>query len=160
MNILSIDPGNKQSGYYYVSKKDKRLFDLIDNEILLNLINKQYGIIDKLVIEMVASYGMAVGQTIFDTCVWIGRFQQVAVMNNIEVELVYRKDVKLHLCNSVRAKDSNVKQALIDRFAMNPNINHGKGHKSSPDFFYGFKKDIWQAFALWVYYNDIQEVKK
>ena len=35
-----------------------------------------------LVIEMVASYGMAVGETVFETCVWIGKFMQIA--ENIE----------------------------------------------------------------------------
>lgn len=75
--------------------------------------NSEY---DLLVIEMIASYGMAVGQTVFETCVWIGRFVEIASFNNIKFEYIYRKDEKMNLCYSMKAKDSNIRQALIDRF--------------------------------------------
>lgn len=65
---------------------------------------------------MVASYGMAVGKTVFDTCVWIGRFTELAKLQNIEVEYIYRKEEKINLCKSMKAKDSNIRQSLIDRF--------------------------------------------
>ena len=65
---------------------------------------------------MVASYGMPVGKEVFETCVWIGRFKELAIMNNKEVEYIYRKDEKMNICYSMRAKDSNIRQALIDRF--------------------------------------------
>ena len=75
--------------------------------------NSEY---DLLVIEMIASYEMAVGQTVFETCVWIGRFVEIASFNNIKFEYIYRKDEKMNLCYSMKAKDSNIRQALIDRF--------------------------------------------
>lgn len=59
---------------------------------------------------------MAVGATVFDTCVWIGQFKQKAIENDIPVEFIYRKDEKMNLCHSMKAKDSNIRQALIDRF--------------------------------------------
>lgn len=77
--------------------------------------NSEY---DLLVIEMIASYGMAVGQTVFETCVWIGRFVEIASFNNIKIEYIYRKDEKMNLCHSMKAKDSNIRQALIDRFGI------------------------------------------
>jgi hypothetical protein len=56
-----------------------------------------------------------------------------------EAELVYRRDVKLHHCHSAKAKDANITQALIDRFA--PGVpNRGKGTKAEPGWFYGFKR--------------------
>ena len=71
-------------------------------------------------------------------------------------DLIYRKDVKLHLCHTTKAKDSNITQALIDRFASGE-PNRGKGTKAAPGWFYGFKADIWQAYALAVLAADTRE---
>lgn len=71
-----------------------------------------------LVIEMVASYGMAVGETVFETCVWIGKFMQIAENRKMLVKKIYRKDEKMNICHSMKAKDSNIRQALIDRFGV------------------------------------------
>ena len=71
-----------------------------------------------LVIEMVASYGMAVGETVFETCVWIGKFMQIAENSKMPVKKIYRKDEKMNICYSMKAKDSNIRQALIDRFGV------------------------------------------
>ena len=75
-----------------------------------------HGEYDLLVIEMIANYGMAVGKTVFDTCVWIGRFIEIAEHRHTETEYIYRKDEKMNICHSMKAKDSNIRQALIDRF--------------------------------------------
>ena len=69
---------------------------------------------------------------------------------NCKVERLYRKDIKLHLCNSVKAKDSNIIQALKDRFG-------DKGTAKKKGYFYGFSKDIWQAMAVGVTYLDKQK---
>jgi hypothetical protein len=69
---------------------------------------------------------------------------------------VPRRDVKLHLCGSVKANDGNIRQALIDRFASEQR-NSGKGVKNEPGFFYGFHSDIWQAMGLAVYWMDTQK---
>lgn len=91
---------------------------------------------------------MAVGQTVFETCVWIGRFKEIAEAQNIKVDYIYRKDEKMNLCYSMKAKDSNIRQALIDRFGP-------VGTKKNPGWFYGFKKDIWAAYAVGVTYCDM-----
>jgi hypothetical protein len=108
---------------------------------------RQTKAIDVFAIEMVASYGMAVGKHVFDTCVWIGRFVQA--IHPREHKYVYRKEEKLCLCGSMKAKDSNIRQALIDRYAKH-DFKNGKGVKKNPDTFYGVSKDAWQAIAVGV----------
>lgn len=61
---------------------------------------------------------MAVGETVFETCVWVGRFIEAVSNYDIEYTKIYRKDEKMNLCQSMRAKDSNIRQALIDRFGI------------------------------------------
>ena len=69
-------------------------------------------------------------------------------------ELIYRMDEKINLCHDSRAKDSNIRQALIDRFAPNA-ANGGKGTKLNPSIFYGFSADQWAAMAVGVTYADL-----
>ena len=156
--ILAIDPGNKESGYV-LTYDDLVIIDKgkEENENIIDMIKEVIkGLdIEHVAIEMVASYGMPVGVEVFETCVWIGKFTQCCKENlNIEPRFIYRKDEKMNLCRSMKAKDSNIVQALIDRFAPNT-PNKGKGTKKEPGWFYGFKKDIWQAYAVAVTYYDM-----
>lgn len=143
--ILAIDPGNIQSAYCIIDEETYKPveFGKVDNKELLELI--PYRDYSKAVIEMVACYGMPVGKEVFDTCVWIGKF--LNEINREEENLIYRKDVKINLCNSMKAKDSNIRQALIDRFGE-------VGTKANKGFFYGFKSDIWSAYAVGITYLD------
>ena len=155
--IFAIDPGNTESGYALIRMPDFKLleFGKVANENLLTLIPSAVGQSDALAIEMVASYGMAVGKSVFDTCVWIGRFIQAAEK---EHTFVYRKEEKICLCGSLKAKDGNIRQALIDRYATF-DFKNGKGVKKNPDTFYGVSKDVWQAIAVGVtYYEKLKEI--
>ena len=163
--ILAIDPGNIESGVVVIRERDLKPLaaEKITNEELLdNLLMDRYErleeteTINHVAIEMIASYGMAVGQSVFETCVWIGRFIQALEDNyyNDSLKFIYRKDEKMNLCHSMKAKDSNIVQALIDRFAPNT-PNRGKGTKLNPGWFHGFKSDIWQAYAVGVTYYDM-----
>jgi len=158
--ILAIDPGNTVSGYALIDSTTRRPIEVgkIPNDELLDrllewcvggLVDEQ-PLIHHLAIEMIASYGMAVGKEVFETCVWIGRFIEVS---GCGLAPIYRRDVKLHHCLDSRAKDSNIRQALVDRFAPGQ-PNHGKGTKSEPGWFHGFRADVWQAYALAVLVAD------
>lgn len=155
--ILAIDPGNEQSAIVLLTDDtlkpiwhEKERNVVILNERIPALVNRYR---PDVAIEMVASYGMAVGKSVFDTCVWIGRFWE-ACRNAPRRELIYRIDEKINLCKDSRAKDANIRQALIDRFALNI-PNGGKGTKKNPGFFYGFSADQWAAMAVGVTYADM-----
>lgn len=150
LKVIAIDPGDVMSAYVVLNQDYDILdFGKLKNEELVKLL--QENTYSHLAIEMIASYGMAVGKTVFETCVWIGRFWE-----NVKAdckEFVYRKEEKTNLCGSMKAKDSNIRQALIDRFAKF-DFKNGKGTKKEPDTFYGFKADIWAAMAVGVTYLD------
>ncbi len=150
VKILAIDAGNTESAYVFCTK-DYEIIDKgkVPNDEMLTIV--KMGDYEELVLEMVACYGMPVGKEVFDTCVWIGRFWEASM--TMTRAYIYRKEEKLNLCNSMRAKDSNIRQALIDRFARF-DYKNGKGTKKNPDFFYGFKSDIWAAYAVAVTYID------
>jgi len=166
MRVLAIDPGNKESGWVVVDAATHRplAFDKTDNDVLLGWLytTGTLGVsrvpeFDHAAIEMVASYGMAVGAEVFETCVWIGRYYEAFRRAHMSPPtLIKRQPVKLHHCHSPKANDSNVRQALVDRFAPGEK-NFGKGTKANPGFFYGFSADVWQAYALAVYAVDTME---
>ena len=171
MKILAIDPGNTESAYVLM-RDDYSLMLMpggnssgkLDNDFMLNMLKStctlySSGLVDSsltVVIEMVASYGMAVGKEVFDTCVWIGRFAQAAMERGAKVDYVYRMQEKIALCHDSRAKDANIRQALIDRFARFDKKS-GKGTKTRPDTFYGFRADMWSAFAVGATWLDKQK---
>ena len=148
--ILAIDPGPVQSAYVQWDGKVLEGFGLEDNREVLELLGLSNAAPKDMVIEQVRSYGMPVGASIFDTVFWSGRFCEAW---HGEFHQMPRLKVKQHICHDSRAKDSNIIQALVDRFAYGQR-NRGKGIKKEPGFFYGFKADIWQAFALAVTWYD------
>lgn len=101
----------------------------------------------KIFMETIQSYGMPVGQEVFDTCFFIGRLMEKFEDRGFPYEMVKRTEIKLHHCKSTRAKDTNIKAALVERFG-------DKGTKAAPGFFYGVKGDEWSACAIAVYGHD------
>jgi hypothetical protein len=128
MRILAIDPGYIASAslVYLTGSKTITEARLQTNGSLLESLGGLRDQTDLLAIEMIASYGMPVGREVFETCVWVGKFIERYHRASVHV---YRKDVKMHLCHTMRAKDSNVRQALIDRFGGE---NAAIGNKKCP----------------------------
>ena len=150
--ILALDPGTTQTGYiFYDGRVSRGIQDgsfecgILPNAEMLGLVKAWNG---PLACEMIASYGMAVGREVFETCVWIGRFIQ-AHHSPDKVQLIYRQQVKLHLCKSTKAKDANVRQAIIDLFEPSgcgtvPQV----GTKSNPGPLYGVSSHVWPALGV------------
>jgi len=182
--IIAIDPGNEMSGYVIIDiskgfpgiplhfgKVTERQLKWKIRSFYLDCLNM--GISGSRVhsaIEMVASYGMAVGQTVFDTCAVIGRLEQYITEKGVDIvsrlddnlisnnnHRVYRKKVSaeginsvtMELCNTTRAKDTNIRQALLDLY---PATGGGKtpqvGIKNKKGPLFGISKDMWSALAV------------
>ena len=154
--ILAIDPGPEKSAWLIYNSETKlpEKFNINENRYLMYNLPSA----DEMVIEMVASYGMSVGKSVFETCVWTGRFiQEWLVEQGKEAVKIYRHQVKMHLCNSMRAKDSNIRQTLIDKFSP---TGGGKcpqiGTRKQKGPLYGITKDLWSALAIAVTYTDFE----
>ena len=154
MKLLAIDPGNILTAYCLMDENYRPLCkDKVENVGALGFITEHAVEIDHIAVEMIASYGMAVGAEVFETCVMIGRIEQLADELGIEHSRVFRMEEKQFICHDSRAKDANIRRALIDRFAKH-DLARGTGTKNNPDWFYGFKSDIWAAFAVGVVWLD------
>lgn len=155
MKVLAIDPGNEESAYCVIDVKTLRPVDFgkIENEELRHYIRQyQFSEEDRAAVEMIASYGMGVGAEVFDTARWIGRYEECLLrLLNEPPTLIYRMQEKMHICHNSKAKDTNIRIALIDRFAQHDK-KAGKGTKKNPDWFYGFAADVWAAYAVGITY--------
>ena len=144
-SIVAIDPGNEKSAV--IEWDGSRILNaqiLLNNDLLWDL-----GFMrpSRLVIEQIRCYGMPIGATTIDTVFWSGRFVQAWTG---EFFLIPRMAVRMHLCHTSRAKDSNIRQALIDRFGKPPT------KKEVNEIYNGYKisRDLWAAWGLAVTFLD------
>jgi hypothetical protein len=149
MIIWAIDPGPKESAFLIWDGSVIHSKAIDDNESILHYMGLPDHNRDiQLAVEWIEAMGMAVGKEVFETCLWVGRFVQAY---GGPFKLVGRKSgVKMHLCQSTRATDANIRQALIDRFGP-------VGTKKAPGLLYGLKSHLWAAFAVAVTAFDQQE---
>lgn len=151
--IIAIDPGPQESAYLVWDGSCVVAFGKISNDGLIlkfRSIAESEGA-NRCVIEMIACYGMAVGAEVFETCVWIGRFMEAFGAHRCD--RITRGEVKVHVCNSRKAKDANVRQALIDRFGGPSSIKRGGE-------LYKVAGDVWAALALAVTWWDSRAVRQ
>lgn len=156
--ILAVDPGPVQSAFVVYDSDAQAILRkaILPNDEMLLAIRTQVACgANPLAIEMVESYGMPVGREVFETVRWAGRFEERYrnYLLHPGVHLIPRRDVKLHLCNSSRAKDSNIRQALLDKLGA-------IGTKMAPGPLYGMKKDLWAALAVAVTFAEASAEKR
>ena len=154
--IFAVDPADKLSGWCLLMGSTYRpiRFGKSSNADMFDTVRTlPPGLHTVVVIEMVASYGMPVGREVFETCVTIGRIEQLCDSLGMDHARIYRQEEKLTICHSPKANDATIKQALVDRFASGER-NYGKGTKKNPGWFYGFHADVWSAYAVGVTYLD------
>lgn len=148
MILLAVDPGTTESAWVRFFDGAPTQFGTIPNEEMLSFLRDEQQCSRHLAIEMLASYGMPVGAEVFETAVWIGRFIEAW---GGPFTKVYRKDVKLHLCQSPRAADPNVRQAIIDKYGGKANAI---GKKKTQGPLYGVSGDVWAALAVAITWSE------
>jgi len=151
MIYLGIDPGPVESAFVWwdsVAEKVVRLESIPVFNLDLFTMPPLLKMVDHVSIEWIECFGMAVGQEVFRTVAGIGWFANLMAGNYGPLRLVPRRAVKLHLCNSMRAKDANVRQALIDRFGP-------VGTKKQPGKLYGVATHFWAALGVAVYSAEV-----
>lgn len=171
--MIAIDPGPLESAYVWTDESGRIIRAAkVPNAELLRLleIGAEIGpsLLDGLrsdarafhetpiAIEMIASQGMAVGQEVFETCVWVGIFIHATGRGLAGVTRVKRHEVKMHLCHHPRANDSNIRQAIIDRYGGK---DAAIGKKAKPGPLYGISGDQWQALAVALVVLDRQKTE-
>lgn len=147
--IFAIDAGTFQSAYVRTDCKEITSKGIVPNEQLLAML-RNLNKTDRVAIEMIACYGMPVGREVFETCLWIGRFIEAYESTHFgKADLIYRREVKMELCGTMKAKDANIRQALIDIF---PQTGGGKtpaiGTKTKQGELYGMKSHMWAALGV------------
>lgn len=201
MNVFAVDPG-KISAWVLMSPTEihvkgrcsqVEILDLAREIARGNLSFRGVGI-EHIVIENIGHYGtgMPAGRDVFDTCRLIGRMEEIferkmessaPSLNQALTHLIKRQSIKTHLCGRSTAKDSNVRQAVIDRFGGNakaiggkrcPNCK-GKGWKGSgrpiclpcdgcgwetkPGPLHGIASHEWSALAAGLYFIEQSQPK-
>ncbi len=147
IRLLAIDPGPTESAFVvWDGEKIESYRNECPNGEMLDVV-RRHALSEpqgRIAIEMIACYGMAVGQETFETCVWIGRLMErwyTFASGEREPERIVRGKVKMHLCHSMQAKDANIRQAIIDRLGA-------PGKKKTPGATFGIAGDGWAALAV------------
>jgi hypothetical protein len=156
--LFALDPGTEHSAVAWIGDSGRACGYIWTNDNMLSWLRA--GILDDerthLVIEQVESFGMAVGREVFETVFWSGRFAEAWEQSGASAtwSMLGRKAVKLTLCGSARAKDANIRQALLDRFGGK---EKAIGKKAAPGPLYGVRSHLWAALALAVAYQEQEQ---
>lgn len=161
MSVLAIDPGYEQSAWVLFDGQRVVRHGIHANVAMMArfIVSRDplfaetdgFGAPEAVVFEQIESFGMAVGREVFETVFWTGRMFQAACGMALRVDRMSRKRVKLHLCESTRAQDSNIRTALMDRFGGK---EAAVGRVKSQGPLYGIKSHEWSALAIAVTWWD------
>ena len=142
-SVIAIDPGNVKSALVVWDGERIQLTRHCPNDDIVRYLHDWQHSGYPLAIEQVKSYGKPIGDTVLDTVLWSGRFIEAYGSSN--VYRIPRKEVVAHLCGNARSGDSDVRQAIINRFGGK---DRAIGTKASPGPLHGVVNDLWAALAV------------
>lgn len=144
---MGIDPGPTQSAFCLFDGEKVWNPSIVANDVLISMIpfptHADPNVI--VAVEHLQCFGLAVGAEVFETAYWIGEIRRACRYREVSFVKILRSEVKMHLCHSMKAKDANIRQALIDKFGGR---EKAIGKKKSPGPLHGVYGDIWSALAI------------
>lgn len=155
--IVAVDPGYRESAYVVFDGERIEAHDILSNDDLLLFLSGSIAWVRPvLVLEQMQLFASSfgVGQEIFDSCFWSGRFAQV--WSPRKWDRILRSKVRGHLGAS-KGGDAAVRAALINRFGPYKETAIGVKSKQGPLF--GIKSHEWSALAIAVTWHDLHAEK-
>jgi len=165
MELFCIDTGTTQSAYCLFNTENNNIQEIgiLANNLLAKKLRTMESLDTRLVLEMFKSYGMAVGDSVLLSCLWIGRFIECA--KGLQAyELIPRKTIVSKLCGRATGKDSNVRQAIIDHFCSTNHYRGGEYYQAGQSAksitkkggsLHKISKDMWASLAIALTFEDI-----
>lgn len=140
--IYAIDPGPTESALVILGNppdpQEHIPARFIPNDAMLEYLRRHTDGLGLLCVEWLECQGAVVGASTFATAFAAGRFVEAWGGPHA---LILRRDVKLHLCASVKAKDPHIREAVIARLGA-------PGTKRQQGPTYGWAGHCWQAGAV------------
>ena len=150
MKVIGIDAGTTHSAGVVYNCDTQRPEDRVtqDNDEMLKSLASLSSCenVDAMFIEVFESFGMPVGRSVFETCEWVGQFILQWKLSGKRFYRVTRREVKLTLCQNMRAKDANVTQAIKDLYGNSKEVAVGTNYRKGP--LYWIKIHEWSALAV------------
>lgn len=152
MRLLAIDPGSEHSAWVELDAHTRKPYDfnITQNRAMCGILVAHQ--CETCVCEWMEPRGMPTAKQEFETAFWVGRFCQAWSAHADFFERVKRQTVKHIICGNMAARDSNIRQAIIDRYPASGRTGKGEpsaiGTKKQPGPLYGIKRDMWQALAV------------
>lgn len=169
MRILAIDPGPSECGVVVIDSAGIVLARVMTTADTLALVrHRSWGMGGSdgvCVCEWFKARGMPLGDESLQTVRVEGAIRE-AWFEDSTFHPLSRADVKLHLCGSAKAKDPNVRAALLDRYGGKAAIAPGRKGKPAtrkrpaepfraPGPLHGLKEHCWAALAVAVTWADL-----
>lgn len=151
--FIAIDPGPTESAWVRMDGEAALLdFGYQENADVLDLI-RSVSDVDYIVQEDFISQGMSVSTVNLKMMKWMGKFDV-----NDQWLYLANSAIRWHLCNDRRAKDTNIRQAIMDRYGSTR--HDAIGTKKHPGPLYGVTDHVWSALAVGMTYLETAAQEK
>jgi hypothetical protein len=154
MLIIGIDPGPEKSAVVVLDGNRIVSADYLDNSTLLCGL---YISACCVALEYPEGRGMAVAQSVLDTCYWCGRFDIDG-----DAARYHPRNIRAHFCGTAKCDRSNVIRAIKDRYGevgtkKNPGPLYLVGGAHPTEDGASITVHLWDALAVALMYYELNK---